>query len=117
MAEQVERRKHRRTDVQWPVTVLTERGAIEGEAVNMASEGLSIRCDEPLRLNETYQMSVLPPNHELIEFTGKVLWSEFYGLDDQNSPCGMGICFVEIAGKDHHFLTRLESELEDETQT
>jgi hypothetical protein len=58
-------------------------------------------------------MSILPPDHPLIEITGMIVWSDFYGLDDENKPCGMGVCFVEIADEDRHFLEQLEYEEEN----
>lgn len=114
MAEQIERRKHPRNQIKWAVNFFSDRGVIEGEAVNISVEGLSVRCDEPIRLEETYRMSILPADHPLIEITGKIIWSEFYGLDDENKTCGMGVCFVEIADEDRRFLEELESKEKNE---
>ena len=107
LAEGIERRKHPRRVIKWPVTVLTETGTIEGETRDIAVDGLSIRCEEPLRMNEVVRMGVMPPDYQMIEFTGKVIWSDLYGIGDDDSAYGMGVCFVEISDEDLHVLKRL----------
>ena len=107
MSEGIERRKNSRSKVKWPVTVLTENGTIEGETRDLAVDGLSIRCVEPLRMNQVFRMGVMPPEHQMIEFTGKVIWSDLYGIGDDDSAYGMGVCFVAISDEDLHVLQRL----------
>jgi len=41
-----ERRKHPRFEVNWAITVFTDGDAVEGEAINISLEGLSICCEE-----------------------------------------------------------------------
>ena len=61
MAVAVERRKEPRIDVRWPVAVMSDQGTIRGETRDISSEGVAIFCDEPLRLDEPYQIAVIPP--------------------------------------------------------
>ena len=105
MPNQIENRKHSRIQVNWPITVLSESGSIEGETRNITVEGMFIICKEPLRLNETYRISIKPPNHKNIELTCKVIWSNLYGVDDEKTAYGMGFCFVQVSDKDRHFLS------------
>ena len=72
---------------------------------NITVEGMFIICQEPLRLNETYQISIKPPNHKNIELACKVVWSNLYGVDDEKTAYGMGFCFVQVADKDRHLLS------------
>ena len=109
MAIDTERRKHPRIKAGWPVSVLTEHGTIIGETIDIGVDGLSIQCDEPLQLDEFLKMAIIPPNQGMIEFTGKIIWSDLYGLDNDDTAFGMGICFVEISDKDHHFFMDLLS--------
>jgi hypothetical protein len=44
-----------------------------------------------------------------MEFTGKVIWSDQYAFDEQNSVFGMGICLVKISDADRHFFKDLVS--------
>jgi hypothetical protein len=104
MAKKVERRKHPRRQVTWPVNVFTAHGTIEGETKDISPNGVFIACEEPLALNENYRIGIIPPNHQIIDVTGKVIWSDLYGIDENNTAFGMGVCFVEIPDKDQNFL-------------
>ena len=109
MAVEEERRKQERIELQWPVTILADYATIEGETLNISLDGIYIRCEEPLLLNENYRMSILPPNHDAIEILGKVVRSEFYGMGEDNSTFGMGVCVVEISDEEKNALSALVS--------
>lgn len=109
MTDQTEKRKQSRAKVTWPVHVITDYGTIKGEATNISTEGIFIRCEEPLRMNETYQMSVSPQNFPALAITGKVIWSDLYGIGDDNAAYGMGICLVKISDEDRQHLNDIVS--------
>lgn len=100
MNETVERRKEPRIEVNWYIEVYTERGIIEGEVKNITSDGVFFCCEEPLKLTESLSMSISPPRMGTIEVTGKVVWSDFYGMDEDQSPLCLGVSFAEIAEDD-----------------
>ena len=103
------RRKHYRTDVKWPVTVIMNSGTVEGEISNVSTQGVSISCDEPLLLNEIYTFHIRPPDYDAIEVSGKVVWSDMYGIDGENKTVGVGVCIVEISDKDHGYFKEILS--------
>ena len=103
----VEKRKHRRIKARWAITVVTDNGTIKGQIGNISVDGLFMRSDEPLRLNKTFHMQINPPNHQGIDFTGRVIWSDFYATDEQNLPVCVGMSFVEISAQDRHFLKEM----------
>lgn len=103
MGDQPERRNHPRFDLKWPIHILTDDGLIEGETENVGMDGISVCIDQPLRLNETLRMGVMPPGHAMIEFTGKVIWSNLYCVGEEDTTYGVGLCFVEISEDDRHF--------------
>ena len=109
MAATIERRKEPRIDVRWPVAVTSDQGTIRGETRDISSEGVAIFCDEPLRLEESYHIAVTPPEHEALGITGRVTWSDLYGMEDSDTAVGMGICFVELSGGDRAFLKEVVS--------
>jgi len=109
LANNIERRKDTKIKVRWPTTVLTDDGTIEGKTRNITVEGVFMRCKEPLRLNEIYRISIRPPNHQNIELTGKVIWSNFDGIDGPKTAFGMGFCFVQVSDEDRHLLYDLVS--------
>lgn len=103
MATKMEKRTSDRIRVRWPVTVLTGHSATQGETRNITVNGVFICCEEPLQLNEVFSLSISPPNHNPVEVTGKVIWSDLYAVDEQNTAFGTGICFVKISDRDRHF--------------
>jgi len=107
MEEGIDRRNQPRVEVSWPIKILSDRGEIEGEVTNISSEGLYVCCDDPLPLNETFPMSILPPDHEVVEVKGKIVRSDFYGLDENETPICIGICFVEVSEEDRLFWENL----------
>jgi len=101
--EFVEKRKLPRIEVQWPVTLITEKGSVEGEARNITVEGVFIHCMEKLSLNETYRL-VIKPAGEKIEVMGKLLWSNLDSAADRDILPGMGFCFVKVSEGDRELL-------------
>ncbi len=63
-------------------------------------DGLSIRCDEPLMINEVFRIAILPPDRQAIGVSGKVVWSDLYAIDPNDTAVGLGICFVKITDED-----------------
>lgn len=99
-----EKRRSKRSDVRWPVSVESEHGTIQGEIRNISLSGIYVRCDEPLRVNEDFRMAIIPPNRQAIGLTGKVVWADMYGIDEEENAFGMGVCLVQIAEEDQEFL-------------
>jgi len=100
----IERREHTRIKVRWPIAVVTDDSTIEGETRDITTVGMFINCKEPLELNESYRISVIPPNQQSIDITCKVLWSNLYSTDGENTY-GMGFCFVKVSDEDSHLLS------------
>jgi len=104
LANTIERRTHTRIKVRWPIAVVIDDNTIEGETRDITPVGMFINCKEPLALNETYRISIIPPNHQGIDLTCKVLWSNLYSTDSENMY-GAGFCFVKVSDEDIHFLS------------
>ena len=98
-----ERRKHSRSGVRWPITIWADHGTIEGETRDISIGGMAVRCDEPLHLNEVFRIAILPPDHKAIGVSGKVVWSDHYAIDRDDSAVGLGrlgLSFVDISDED-----------------
>jgi len=98
-----EKRKLPRIEVRWPVTVITDKGLVEGEARNITVEGVFIHCLERLSVNETYRL-VIHPGGEEIQVMGKLLWSNLDSAADRDVLPGMGFCFVKVTEADRELL-------------
>lgn len=105
-----ERRKNPRLEVEWPIRIIRDDLVIEGESRNISIDGIQICCEQPLHMNERIRISVFPPNSDGITFTGEVVWSDFYGLDDDNKVFGIGVCMVEVDDEDEKLIERLLEE-------
>ncbi len=101
MDDFTEKREQPRFEVSWPITISTDDGTIEGETMDISFGGISISCDDPLPLNETFKISILPPDQPIIEVSGRVTWSDCYGMNGETT-FGMGVCLVEISDEDRH---------------
>ena len=100
MEDFIEKRQHSRAEVRWPIKVDKGRKIIKGETRDVAVDGISICCDEPLMIDDVVNVSIEPQDQQPIEVYGKVVWSDVYGIDDTNKAYGIGICFVQIAKDD-----------------
>jgi len=103
LSDFVEKRKLPRIEFQWPVTMITEKGSVEGEARNITVEGVFIHCMERLSLNEAYRL-VIKPAGEKIEVMGKLLWSNLDSAADRDTLSGMGFGFVKVSDGDRELL-------------
>ena len=108
MYDTIERRTHTRIKVRWPITGEIDDKIIQGETRDITTVGMFINCKEPLVLNETYRISVIPPNQQNIDITCKVLWSNLYSTDSENTY-GAGFCFVKVSDEDLHCLSDMLS--------
>jgi len=98
----IEKRKSPRTEVQWPVTIMTNTGAVEGEARNISAEGVFILFDSStgsLSPPKTYRL-LMKPDGEEIEVTGSVVWSS------RDVHLGKGFCFVGFNERDRRRLRK-----------
>ena len=96
MTTEKERRNTPRVELCWPVTLFIDDEIIEGESQNINSEGLYICCDKPLPIDGIFRISIQPPNHRAIGVTGKVVWSDLYGMGEKEKIYGMGLCLVKL---------------------
>ena len=96
-----------RANVKWPVLINTDESSRDGVTINVSPSGAYIRCGNPLRLNEVFDMTIDVPNSEwFIEATAEVVFSNIYGPDDKISPRGMGVRFLSIASKDRKIIAK-----------
>jgi hypothetical protein len=104
LPDKIEKRKHPRVAVAWPVTIIAEDGAVEGETKNITIEGVFIHCTQRLLPGNTYRMVIKPPQGP-IEVEGELVWSNLDNLGQRNAVSGMGFYFVKVADEDRESLS------------
>jgi Tfp pilus assembly protein PilZ len=95
-----------RARVTWPVQFHTSDGSADGVIVTVNHRGAFIRCQKPLRLSESVQLTIEPPENESIHVTAEVVFSNVYGPDDHITPRGMGVLFFDISDEDRQIISK-----------
>ena len=102
-----EKRVYPRAPIKWPVKVKTDKGTIDGVTSDVTPNGVFIHCQKPLGLNVVFEMAIdIPNSKHSIEAKAEVVWTNRWGPDDEISPRGMGVRFVNISSEARKFIAR-----------
>ena len=96
-----------RTEVRWQVYCFTPHGYIEGETVNISSEGVMVSCQELPPLEDNFRLVIRPPDHHPLDVTGKVVWTTICNPVSGAESIGVDVQFVSIQEKDRLYLQNL----------
>ncbi|UCG11420.1 MAG: PilZ domain-containing protein [Deltaproteobacteria bacterium] len=114
MAVEIERQLYARAEVNWPVTMTTAQGHVEGEARNISPGGVYIHCKSPPAENEVFRVKITPPDRLPLEASVEVVWIDMQTASDETTvPNGMGVRFVEISEEDRQYLLDLVFDLKE----
>ena len=93
--------------LKWPVSIKANGSSSEGVTLNLSTNQAYIRCAKPLRLNEVFDMTLQVPNSDdSIEAEVEVVLSNIYGPDDDISPRGMIVRFLELSSEDRRIIAK-----------
>ena len=96
-----------RAKIRWPVSISTHDRPRDGVTLNLSPNGAYIGCTSPLRLNEVFDITInVPDSDSSIEARAEVVFSNIYGRDDEISPRGMGVRFLEISSKSRQIIAK-----------
>ena len=109
MVDPSERRKALRINVNWPITIITSQGMIEGEARNITPSGIFIHCKKKLPEDGVYQMIIKLPNGKQIIVKGQMMWSNLNGREDTGALVDMGFSFIKMSDQDQKVLRTIIS--------
>jgi uncharacterized protein (TIGR02266 family) len=94
-----EKRKHPRTDVNWPVSMETSEGTVSAEVKNIRLGGAFISCKKPLPMGEVFHMTMTGPDKEPLVATAQVVWSNANVPEEKVVNRGMGVRFLKMSDK------------------
>ena len=94
MSPKIERRIFQRAEIEWPVTIQTSEGLIEGKSRNLDAGSAYIYCDQTPKSGGLIGLTIKPPYWPSLQITAEVLWK-----DKVVSP-EMGVRSVEISEDD-----------------
>ena len=105
--------------LKWLVSIKDNGNSSEGVTLNLSTNQAYIRCAKPLRLNEVFDMTLQVPNSDdSIEAEVEVVLSNIYGPDDEISPRGMIVRFLEISSEDRRIIAKaIFKHLESDKET
>jgi type IV pilus assembly protein PilZ len=108
MQSTIENRMFPRVNVEWFVVARTAQSAIEGVTLNVSPGGVFVRCKNPPRVNEVFNISLsIPEAERSLTAKAEVVWSNIYGLDDEITPRGMGVRFLNISVESRAFIAKV----------
>lgn len=108
---QSNKRRYSRAEVRWPCTLRTADTPIKAEIKNISSGGAFVSCRNRLELNKTLQMIIKVPGRKTLEVTIEVVWSNSDSPDNEDTPRGFGVRFIEISEEDRLFLLEVIAHL------
>jgi c-di-GMP-binding flagellar brake protein YcgR len=97
-----------RIKVEWPVTIETARGSVEGKTKDISAGGAHIRCTEYLQLHEPVSMTIEAPDRKPLKVAAIVIWSDI--KDESNRPRVIGVKFADISAEDREYLEQVALE-------
>jgi hypothetical protein len=96
-----------KANLKWPVVIQDGERSIEGVTLTLNPNQAYIRCTKPLKLYEVIEMTInIPDSDRSIKARAEVVFSNIYGPDDQISPRGMIVRFLEISSDDRKVIVK-----------
>ena len=115
MIKNPDKTKRSKTIPRWPITIVTDRGGIDGELRTVTDAGMFIQCDKPLRHGKIYPIVIQPTPEKSVEIKGKLLLSKPIVTGYDGSLSSMSLAFVKLSEGDHQALKNLISYMEVNT--
>lgn len=107
-----ERRKYARANIGWPIVMETAERFVYGNMLDVSTAGAFIRCRRPLGILEVARMVIIDVNlqGDSIVLEARVMWSRVSGADNELTPHGMGLQFINITADCLRAISNLTSD-------
>ena len=102
-------RAHPRANLRWPVSVQLSGTVTEGVTKDISEGGAYVCCANPLGPNEVLDMVINAPD-KLLNVKAEVVWASMSGLDDEITPRGMGVRFLNIGNEEKTIIAEAVAE-------
>ena len=110
-------RAHPRANLRWSVSVQLSGAVTEGVTKDISEGGAYVCCANPFGPKEVLEMVINAPDKPL-NVKAEVVWSSMSGLDDEITPRGMGVRFLNIDSEDRRIIAEAVVEhLSEETES
>lgn len=98
--------KYPKVGVKWYASAQSADREVDGVTKEISTRQAYISCSNPFRLNERVDIVIFTPDREL-RVKAEVVWSNIYGHDDDITPRGMGVHFLNISNSDKEFVAEI----------
>jgi hypothetical protein len=96
-----------KANLKWSVVIQNGKHSIEGVTLTLNPNQAYIRCAKPLKLYEVIDMTIdVPDLDRSLKARAEVVFSNIHGPDDQISPRGMIVRFLEISSDDRKVIAK-----------
>lgn len=93
-------------ELKWPVSIKTAE-PMDGVTTKLNPNGAFISCSRPLRLYDRFDITIdVPSSDGPLEVLVEVVFSNIYGPDDNITPRGMGVRFINMSSKDRQVIAK-----------
>ena len=100
-----DQRVHPRASLKWTVSLELDGKLTEVLTKDISEGGAYVCCSTPLGPKEEFSMVINAPEKQLY-VTAEVVWANTFGIDDEITPKGMGVRFMNITGEDKMIIAR-----------
>lgn len=104
-----DQRVNPRAALRWSVSLELDGVVTEGVTKDISEGGAYVCCATPLGPKEEFCMVINAPDKQL-NVKVEVVWANTYGLNDEITPRGMGVRFMNITGEDRGIIARAVAE-------
>jgi c-di-GMP-binding flagellar brake protein YcgR len=98
-------RVHPRANLKWTVSLELDGKLTKAVTKDISEGGAYVCCSTPLGPKEEFSMVINAPEKQLY-VTAEVVWANTFGVDDEITPKGMGVRFMNITGEDKMIIAR-----------
>ena len=98
-------RVHPRANLKWTVSLELDGKLTKAVTKDISEGGAYVCCSTPLGPKEEFSMVINAPEKQLY-VTAEVVWANTFGIDDEITPKGMGVRFMNITGEDKMIIAR-----------
>jgi hypothetical protein len=93
--------------LKWPVSIKANGSSSDGVTLNLSTNQAYIKCAKPLRLYEVFDIILkVPDTDSSIGAEVEVVFSNIYGPNDNISPRGMIVRFLDLADEDRRIIAK-----------
>ena len=105
----IEKRRHPRIPLKWPIILMTPQGPIMGVTCNISVGGALIFYSETIETEDEFQVILKSSGDHELPITCKKVWSDKM-VADNSEYNAIGLLFAKISSSIQNFIASLVAE-------